>query len=61
MTVADDDPPPQPPRSPDPDECCQSGCNPCVYDRYWDAYSRYERELEAWKKRQSVRNRTRGA
>lgn len=42
------DPRPQPPREPEPGECCQSGCEPCVYDRYWDALDRYERALGEW-------------
>ena len=46
-----DDPKPEPPREPEPLECCQSGCEPCVYDRYWDALERYERALEAWEAR----------
>jgi hypothetical protein len=53
-----DDPQPQRPREPEPWECCQSGCSPCVYDGYWEAVDHYEAALEAWKKRQSVRNRT---
>lgn len=39
---------PQPPREPDPLECCGSGCDPCVYDLYWDALARYEKALLAW-------------
>lgn len=39
---------PAPPREPEPWECCGSGCEPCVYDRYWDAVERYERDLERW-------------
>ncbi|HEX6005206.1 MAG TPA: oxidoreductase-like domain-containing protein [Burkholderiales bacterium] len=46
------DPQPEPPREPQPDECCQSGCDPCVYDLYWEALDRYERALDAWKRRQ---------
>ena len=42
---------PQPPREPEPYECCQSGCNPCVYDRYWEALERYERALADWRAR----------
>lgn len=32
------------PRKPDLDECCGSGCDPCVFDRYHDA-------LDAWKRK----------
>lgn len=34
---------PPEPRKPDLDECCGSGCDPCVFDRYHDA-------VEAWKR-----------
>jgi hypothetical protein len=46
-----DDPQPQPPREPDRSECCRSGCDPCIYDLYWDAVERYERALAAWRSR----------
>jgi hypothetical protein len=46
---------PEPPREPDPDECCRSGCEPCVYDLYWEALDRYERALDAWKRRERER------
>lgn len=46
------DPRPLPPREPEPGECCQSGCEPCVYDRYWEALDRYERALREWLLRQ---------
>lgn len=42
------DPKPLPPREPEPGECCQSGCAPCVYDRYWEALERYEKALGEW-------------
>jgi hypothetical protein len=50
---ADGDPadPPPTPREPEPGECCQSGCDPCVYDLYWEAVERYERALAAWRAR----------
>ncbi len=35
---------PPPPREPDLDECCGSGCTPCVFDLY-------EERLERWKRR----------
>ena len=47
---------PAPPRAPEPGECCQSGCEVCVYDLYWDALTRYEEQLAAWERgRGSVR------
>jgi len=48
------DPPPAPPRAPDAGDCCESGCEPCIYDLYWDAVARYEAALEAWKQRQGA-------
>ena len=35
---------PRPPREPDLDECCGSGCDPCVFDLY-------EQRLERWRAR----------
>lgn len=49
--VADFDPKPEKPRPPEPWECCQSGCDPCVYDRYWEALTNYEAALQAWEAR----------
>jgi hypothetical protein len=48
------DPAPEPPRAPEPEECCRSGCESCVYDLYWSAVERYEAALEAWKKRRAL-------
>jgi hypothetical protein len=45
------DPAPEPPRAPEPDDCCQSGCERCVYDLYLSEVERYETALAAWKKR----------
>ena len=47
----DPDPRPLPPREPELDECCGSGCEPCVFDRYHDAMDRYRDALAAWEKR----------
>lgn len=49
--AAQEDPKPVPPREPEQWECCQSGCDPCVYDCYWDAYARYEDALAEWERR----------
>ncbi|WP_370444257.1 oxidoreductase-like domain-containing protein [Candidatus Burkholderia verschuerenii] len=38
-----------------PGECCQSGCNPCVFDLYDEAMARYEADLAAWKARHGER------
>ena len=48
---ADADPQPEPPRAPEEGECCQSGCEPCIYDLYWEAFDRYEQALRAWRGR----------
>jgi hypothetical protein len=46
-----DDPCPTPPVRPLPEDCCQSGCNPCVFDLYDEARERYEAALRAWQAR----------
>ncbi|GGC68381.1 oxidoreductase-like domain-containing protein [Undibacterium terreum] len=40
--------PPVPPRQPELEECCGSGCVPCIFDIYEDAMERYRKELQAW-------------
>lgn len=47
----DDDPPPVPPEAPAPEECCNSGCIPCVYDTYNEAMDDYREALKAWRAR----------
>ena len=34
------------PEKPDPNECCGSGCVPCIYDYYYERLDRWE-ELNA--------------
>ncbi|WP_244817195.1 oxidoreductase-like domain-containing protein [Caballeronia sp. Lep1P3] len=46
-----DDPRPTPPERPSPDDCCRSGCDPCVFDLYHEALERYERALREWQAR----------
>jgi hypothetical protein len=46
-----DDPRPLPPERPEPDECCNGGCDRCIFDVYADAMERYEAELAAWQAR----------
>jgi hypothetical protein len=50
-----DDPQPVPPVQPDLDDCCHSGCNPCVFDLYDEALERYQSALAEWQARQAVR------
>ena len=56
MSQPETDPRPVPPREPTPEECCQRGCDPCVYDRYNDALERYNQALEGWLRRHSGRS-----
>ena len=39
------DAPPRPPEKPDPQECCNRGCCPCIFDYYWDALARWEKRV----------------
>ncbi|MFO1206915.1 MAG: oxidoreductase-like domain-containing protein [Burkholderiales bacterium] len=48
---SNNDPPPVPPTRPDTDECCHSGCDPCIFDLYEKAMERYHTELRAWEER----------
>ncbi|WCM22718.1 oxidoreductase-like domain-containing protein [Paraburkholderia bryophila] len=49
-----DDPQPVPPVQPDLDDCCHSGCNPCVFDLYDEALERYQAALAQWRERQAA-------
>ncbi|HJV73927.1 MAG TPA: oxidoreductase-like domain-containing protein [Noviherbaspirillum sp.] len=46
------DSPPVPPVPPGDDECCRSGCDPCIFDLHALAMERYRAELQAWEERQ---------
>ena len=48
-----EDPRPVPPTEPDLDECCHSGCVPCIFDLYEEAVERYRIELKAWEERRA--------
>ncbi|MFM0377140.1 oxidoreductase-like domain-containing protein [Paraburkholderia strydomiana] len=48
-----DDPKPAPPVQPDLEDCCHSGCSPCVFDLYDDALERYRVALAEWEARQA--------
>ena len=43
---------PTEPVQPGLDDCCRSGCTPCVWDLYDDAMDRYRAELKKWEERQ---------
>ncbi|HJV87473.1 MAG TPA: oxidoreductase-like domain-containing protein [Noviherbaspirillum sp.] len=47
-----DDPPPMQPERPGDEECCQSGCDPCVFDWYAQELERYRADFAAWEERQ---------
>ncbi|HEX7635939.1 MAG TPA: oxidoreductase-like domain-containing protein [Noviherbaspirillum sp.] len=49
----DEDSPPIPPERPGDDECCHSGCDPCVFDWYAQALERYRADLRAWEERRA--------
>ncbi|HEY4803297.1 MAG TPA: oxidoreductase-like domain-containing protein [Paraburkholderia sp.] len=51
----DDDPRPQPPARPDIDDCCHSGCDPCIFDLYDQEMDRYRTALAAWEAREAAR------
>lgn len=42
------DPRPQPPREPQLEDCCGTGCVHCVFDVYQIALEHYEQALQAW-------------
>nr|WP_217444412.1 oxidoreductase-like domain-containing protein [Burkholderia metallica] len=41
------------------EDCCNSGCSPCVFDLYDEALARYRVELAEWEARQAQRERHR--
>jgi hypothetical protein len=46
-----EDPRPESPVQPEPEECCNSGCSPCVFDLYDEALARYRVALAEWRVR----------
>lgn len=49
-----DDPRPLPPERPADNACCDSGCDPCVYDLYARELEDYRAALRAWEERQEL-------
>ncbi|NEX63908.1 oxidoreductase-like domain-containing protein [Noviherbaspirillum galbum] len=47
----ENDPRPVPPEEPALEDCCQSGCDPCIFDRYTDDLQRYRQALREWEAR----------
>ncbi|MFO1379013.1 MAG: oxidoreductase-like domain-containing protein [Chitinivorax sp.] len=43
-------PPPQPPEQPSPEECCSSGCDPCIMDLYTEELQQYRQKLADWQR-----------
>ena len=58
MPPEDSDPRPVPPERPNPGDCCNSSCNPCIFDLYADALDRYQKELQDWEEREAQRKRS---
>lgn len=51
MSEPDDLPPP--PERPDPEECCNSGCVPCIMDYYEEAMERWRDKVAAIKRQRA--------
>ena len=49
-----DDPRPLAPERPGDNACCDSGCDPCVYDLYARELEEYRAALRAWEERQDL-------
>ena len=46
-----EDPPPTRPEKPLPSDCCESGCDRCVFEVYAEELEQYEAELARWRAR----------
>jgi hypothetical protein len=51
MPDPEPDPRPIPPEPPLPTDCCDSGCERCVYDIYADDLALYRERLAQWRER----------
>lgn len=45
------DPPPARPEKPLPSDCCEGGCERCVFDLYAEELEQYEAALARWRAR----------
>ena len=50
-TAPDMVPPPLPPKPPVEGECCERGCEMCMWDYYREAQRRHEAALARWRER----------
>lgn len=50
------DPPPVPPEKPLPMDCCESGCDRCVFDIHAEEQAAYEAAMTAWRQRNPGRD-----
>ncbi|WP_228875987.1 oxidoreductase-like domain-containing protein [Paraburkholderia saeva] len=53
----EDDPMPVPPTQPEFEDCCGTGCDPCIFDIYEAALERYRVALAAWEERHRAMRR----
>ncbi len=42
-----------PPERPDDNACCQSGCDPCIFDLYYEELEAWRVEKRAWEAQQA--------
>ncbi len=59
-TLEQPDPRPLAPVQPGLEDCCRSGCSPCVFDLYEEALERYRARLAAWERRHPTGDRDNG-